>query len=424
MNEGTAILILDDMGNESINNREIAKNLYKKCISILDNLGDGYSYSLALLKLNYLLKENFYKTGDKKYLEECENELGGIEEKIKNRSIVYENSIREKIHQTRAGLFELKGSGAGILKASREYNKAFELSNDHFYEFMDEFCQTRIINPPNFCNLVLHWKGVEKEGIFLDHYDYAVFECHLENAVTSAINNNKLNEKKELNFALDMLKEIKSRTYVKVIIDKVSAHINLLQAVTDCFTENLYEEAAKDIEKSYDIFSSCGDEQGEHMCEIFYNAVVRNRDPNAWYEIIRNREFSSNFYYLLCELSDRKRAKLESDRFDQIPIIVNKIDEVKNDMKDIKEKINYVFVYLRPGIKEEVEISVGAEYLGTGAKHVITISLQDISYSDLKEDIERITVKGKLSKMPERLVNKIKDYLLRHGDKDILEKLT
>jgi hypothetical protein len=85
------------------------------------------------------------------------------------------------------------------------------------------------------------------------------------------------------------------------------------------------------------------------------------------------------------------------------------------------EKVDYVFISQRPGITEEIEISVGAEYLGTGAKHIIKISLQDISYSNLKEDIERITGKGKLSKMPERLVKKIKDYLLLHGDKDMLE---
>ncbi len=47
------------------------------------------------------------------------------------------------------------------------------------------------------------------------------------------------------------------------------------------------------------------------MCEIFHNAVVKRKDPDAWQEIIRNREFSSNFYSSLCEYSNRKRANLE-----------------------------------------------------------------------------------------------------------------
>ncbi|MDW5548682.1 sister chromatid cohesion protein PDS5 [Methanosarcina sp.] len=102
-----------------------------------------------------------------------------------------------------------------------------------------------------------------------------------------------------------------------------------------------------------------------------------------------------------------------------------KMDELENDIKEIKEKIDYAIISLKPGIKEEIEISVGTEILGTGVTHKITIPLQEISYSELKEDLEKITgIKiDKLSKMPKKLANKIKGYLLLHDKEDVLEKL-
>jgi HEAT repeat protein len=101
------------------------------------------------------------------------------------------------------------------------------------------------------------------------------------------------------------------------------------------------------------------------------------------------------------------------------------VSELKNDIKEIKEKVDYVVISVKPGIKEEIEISVGTEVLGTGLTHKITIPLQEISYSELKEDLEKITgIKiDKLSKMPRRLANKIKGYLLLHDKEDVLEKL-
>jgi HEAT repeat protein len=101
------------------------------------------------------------------------------------------------------------------------------------------------------------------------------------------------------------------------------------------------------------------------------------------------------------------------------------VGELKNDIKEVKEKVDYVIISLKPGIKEEVEISVGTEVLGTGVTHKIIIPLQEISYFELKEDLEKImgTKIDKLSKVPKRLANKIKGYLLLHDKEDVLEKL-
>jgi hypothetical protein len=83
-------------------------------------------------------------------------------------------------------------------------------------------------------------------------------------------------------------------------------------------------------------------------------------------------------------------------------------------------------ISLSPGIKQEIEISSGIEIAGTGAKVITTIPLQEISYSELKEDLQ--IIKGehisKLSELPKRLANKIKGYLLLNEKEDIVEQLT
>ena len=78
------------------------------------------------------------------------------------------------------------------------------------------------------------------------------------------------------------------------------------------------------------------------------------------------------------------------------------------------------------GIKQEIEISSGIEILGTGAALITTIPLQEISYAELKEDLQRIKGEhiSKLSELPKRLANKIKGYLLLKDREDIVEQLT
>lgn len=373
MNEGSARSRLAEMSVNSNDNFENSKKLYLKSISILEELRDGWSYSLALLNLNNLLKNNYYKTGDKKHLEEWEKNLGDIEEKIKDRDIRYKEIVVVRIHEIRASLLEFNGE-LGISNASLEYYKAYEMSNETFYKFMGEFCQARIVKPSIFCSLVYDWKEVEKEGIFLDYYDYAVFECHLENALKSTID-----EENELKHAVEKLKEIRDRTQIKIIKDRVSAYIYLLQALVDCFNKDSYKEAAENVKEGCKIFSEYGDKQGQQMCEIFHNAVVKKRDPNAWQEIIRNRELSSNFYNLLCEYSDRKRADLESHKLSHIYEVVNRTEEkvdqlqatLNQECAKIKDKIENGF---DGTVSELREIKVKINSIQEDFEHLIQVS--------------------------------------------------
>jgi hypothetical protein len=324
------------------------------------------------MKLYGLLKNNFYKTGDRKYLEEWESDLGEIKKKIKDRDIKYKEIVMAIIHEMRASLFELEGK-SGLFDASFEYYEAYKLSKVPFHKYMKEFCQTRI-NTLSFCELVSNWKEIEKEYIFLDYYDYAVFECHLENALRSTIN-----EEDELKLALEKLKEIRDRTQIKIIKDRVSAYIHLLQALVDCFNNDLYKEAAENVKEGCKIFCEYEDKQGQQMCEIFHNAVVKRENPDAWQEIIRNREFSSNFYSLLCEYSDRKRVDLELHKLIQIYEVVNRTEEkvdqlqatLNQECDEIKDKIENGF---DGTVSELREIKVKINSIQEDFEHLIQVS--------------------------------------------------
>lgn len=110
-------------------------------------------------------------------------------------------------------------------------------------------------------------------------------------------------------------------------------------------------------------------------------------------------------------------------------IVAENINKVGQDLgtklDDLSQEISEIRICLKPGIKEEFEISSGIEILGTGAKHIVTIPLQDISYSELKEDLKGIKGKhvSKLSKLPDRLARKIKGYLLLNDREDLIEQL-
>ncbi len=151
----------------------------------------------------------------------------------------------------------------------------------------------------------------------------------------------------------------------------MSAYIYLLQALIDCFSEEAYKEAAKNVEEGCNIFREYGDKQGQQMCEVFKKAIVNKRDPSAWQEIIRKREFSSNFYSLLCEYSDRKRIDLEYYKHGQTN---ERMETVSEDVKQVKEisirtenKIDEIQSQLHSGFTE-IEGKIEEGFEGTAAE--------------------------------------------------------
>ncbi len=111
-------------------------------------------------------------------------------------------------------------------------------------------------------------------------------------------------------------------------------------------------------------------------------------------------------------------------------VVVENINKVGQDLgtklDGLTQEMSEIRISLKPGIKEEIEISSGIDVLGTGAKHIVTIPLQEISYDELKDDLKRIKGKHitKLSRLPDRLARKIKGYLLLNDREDLVEQLS
>jgi hypothetical protein len=117
------------------------------------------------------------------------------------------------------------------------------------------------------------------------------------------------------------------------------------------------------------------------------------------------------------------------DRLDSINMIISKISSkisVQSDMEKLEKKLDEIIVSIKKtGISEELVISVGAEVAGTGAQHVITVPSQEINYSDLEKDLKSIkgNAVSKLTSLPKKLAEKIKDYLIQNKKDDLLKEL-
>ncbi|AKB47449.1 hypothetical protein MSKOL_1672 [Methanosarcina sp. Kolksee] len=106
---------------------------------------------------------------------------------------------------------------------------------------------------------------------------------------------------------------------------------------------------------------------------------------------------------------------------------INKVSqELGTKVDGLSQEMNEIRISLSPDITQEIEISSGIEIAGTGAALITTIPLQEISYAEIKEDLQRIKGEhiSKLSELPKRLANKIKGYLLLKDREDIVEQLT
>jgi hypothetical protein len=73
---------------------------------------------------------------------------------------------------------------------------------------------------------------------------------------------------------------------------------------------------------------------------------------------------------------------------------------------------------MKPRIKEEIQVTVGISGFGSGVQRVITIPIQEISYSELQDDLQKCSDKMMdIAKLPARLKDKIMKYLRNNEDK-------
>lgn len=155
--------------------------------------------------------------------------------------------------------------------------------------------------------------------------------------------------------------------------------------------------------------------------------LVKIRNPVELEKCIERITY--NLKFLGEKLSETERSfvydKIETLRKDEY--LEDKLGQI-NDIivfiiphVNISKKLEEILISLKPGIREELTITVGAEFLGTGVQHVITIPIREISYPDLKRDLEKIQSKSvhKLAALPAKLAEKIKDYLIRNKKDDL-----
>ena len=147
-------------------------------------------------------------------------------------------------------------------------------------------------------------------------------------------------------------------------------------------------------------------------------------------KILENQAIFDKIEQIRQEKDLARQYELIGTIFSKIPylIIKQEISGLAKEVHQIKKTVDILTINFNLGsaIKQEIEISSGIEILGTGATLITTIPLQEISYAELKEDLQRLKGEhiNKLSELPKRLANKIKGYLLLKDREDIVEKLT
>ncbi len=87
-------------------------------------------------------------------------------------------------------------------------------------------------------------------------------------------------------------------------------------------------------------------------------------------------------------------------------------------IEQILSSIKQIEISLKPGIKEEIQVTFGLSGLGSGAQHVITIPLQEIHYAELEDDIRKYADKMlDIGKLPGRLKDRIMEYIRKNKAK-------
>jgi hypothetical protein len=169
-------------------------------------------------------------------------------------------------------------------------------------------------------------------------------------------------------------------------------------------------------------------DMAEYIEDISYSlkGKVQSHPENDYLlrkiELMRNEtDLTKKFQLLSYIIGEIPSIKVVSEE-----TIRKEFNEIKQNIATVDEKIEKITISLKPGIREELIVSVGPKIGGVGFEHTIAIPLQEISYSELKEDLKKITGIDidRFSKLPKMLAEKIKGYLTKTGRTDILEKLT
>jgi len=128
-----------------------------------------------------------------------------------------------------------------------------------------------------------------------------------------------------------------------------------------------------------------------------------------------NEEFTTSF---LLYISQQKQSEpqqydteTKSSGTGQSDDLLKAITQIRADLR----KLTDISINQKPGIKEEIVISSGLDIGGNGAKHQLTISMQDHAYADIRDDLVELIEKkltAKDSKLLDRLFKPILDRII------------
>jgi HEAT repeat protein len=149
--------------------------------------------------------------------------------------------------------------------------------------------------------------------------------------------------------------------------------------------------------------------------------------PNLRFMVENLPERARDFGYDKIEnLNKEEYLEDKLSLINEIIVFVIPHISISKDLERLENKLDNITIYLEPGIRQELSVTVGAKAFGTGIEHKITIPLQEIAYSDLEKDLESIKRKSimKLASLPPKLAEKVKGYLIRNKKDDILKHLS
>lgn len=337
INQGNAYTGLVELEIEPEKNFKIAEKLYEDSKNIFLKTKDGWKYPISVINKYELYRDLFWKTGDKSILQNARSSLKEAKKNIELWDVIGKDTILGLLCTVEADLYELEEN---YYDAGMKYRDAYEFTKNEYYMFMYEFCGAKSSKDKNsFCKLINNWKNVTKKGIFLDFYNYAVFECHLEEAVES-----EALRFFEISAANSKLDEINSRTHIHHIKTRVGACIDILNAYLSYFPEketNRNEgKAIECITNACRAFKNQGNKPEIELCNMFSKAI-RNKDhQDVWMDLIKNH-LSNNLSKLIGEAAVSEATKLKEggvkgDLFKieaGIKEIQINIEEMKSDVK-------------------------------------------------------------------------------------------
>jgi len=323
MNEGTFRADLGIIGINVDFNREISLNLFEKSIEIFEKNNNGFDYSIAMIKAINASIMGYFDTGDTKYLDHGTALISKAIFEFGSHKIFLKQTVQARLHELKATIYEY-GKPVRLGEAAHEYFEAFNLSNDEYYKFMDEFCRTR--NGENkFCEFVQRWKEREKvnrhKSDFMEEYfGYALFECHVEKALQSSIY-----EEQELKNAIKTLEGIRDSTPSALLKERFDAYISIIRAVYLCLVEKNYPDAKNSVKSACKIFSKYNERAGIEICEVFHDAINSGNDPEAWRKAMsRCQPLTGNIATLIYRYSDKRELNLRNQLY-------------SNDIRSLKE---------------------------------------------------------------------------------------